>query len=327
MGRRPSGTRATVTPTANRNPSEAWVPTSTATAKNASPTPTAIGRDGPHDAVELDRQGAGGAAPGLGEAGDARQTGGRADRRDAAEALALDHERAREDGRTRLHHLRHALPRHRGGVDPEPVGLQHLEVGRDAVARAEDDDITHDQLFGIDHRGKAVTANGGPPGQQPSQLLGCPVGLVLLREREDAVDDDDDDDGDRQLGQPGQPGQSGRHPQHDGEEVDELGAEPLPDGDARWLGQPVGAVAREPGAGLLRGQPGAQVDSRAHVAHDPHGLVRRHERAEEKVPAWRLSGCRTRRTFGPDLGQPRGGCCPWRPSGVARPDRDRGGAP
>ncbi|CAB4323887.1 unannotated protein [freshwater metagenome] len=41
-GRRPDGTTATVTPTANRNPSDAGVPTSKAMRKNTTPTETAM---------------------------------------------------------------------------------------------------------------------------------------------------------------------------------------------------------------------------------------------------------------------------------------------
>ena len=146
-------------------------------------------------------------------------------------------------GASRLDDLGHALAGQRGCVDPQPVCLQQLEIGRDAVTRTEHHEVADHELVGVDIGTAAVAHHGHTAGQQLPQLFSRPVRLVFLCEREHSVHDDHDHDGHRQLGQPGQPGEGSRHPQHHREEVHELRPQPLPQRNARRGGKAVRAVA------------------------------------------------------------------------------------
>ena len=203
VGSSASGTRATVTPIANTNPSVGGLPSSSASAKNSPPTPTAMAAIVRTTRWSSTRQRAGRSHGRRGQPGDLRQPGRSAGRRGHRVGLALDHERAG------VHHVADtdreglALAGEQRGVDAAGIRRSDGGIGRDAVAGLEHEHVVDDDLGGVDLDPPAAPPDGDAPRQQGPQPLGGAVGPVLLHEREHGVEHDDREDGDRQLGQAG----------------------------------------------------------------------------------------------------------------------------
>ena len=94
VGSSPSGTRATVTPMAKRNPSPAGRPSASAMAKNTTPTPTAMSATTRTTDLQLARERARRSLARPGEMCDAGQARIAPDRRDDRPGLTLDDERS-----------------------------------------------------------------------------------------------------------------------------------------------------------------------------------------------------------------------------------------
>jgi hypothetical protein len=113
--------------------------------------------------------------------------------------------RAGEDEVTRLEHDvglglaclacdRHGLAGQRRRVDLQ-ASCDQSRVGRDPVALVEEDDVAGHELAGIYELAPFVAEDGDRVRQKCRQCLDRPLGLVLLQEREDGVEQDDGDDG------------------------------------------------------------------------------------------------------------------------------------
>ena len=201
VGSRPSGTRATVTPMANRKPSAAGVPTRQREPKKPAPTPTAMRSDEPDDPVELagERGRAGGDPPAVSLAMSASRV-----RPPVAAMTALGpRPRPRSVPATRGSPTatvdRHALAGERGRVDAQADGAEQLADRRrpgrpPPAARRRRRRARRRRPPRSRHRGRPSRGE-----EQVAQPFGRALGPVLLDEGEDAVDHDDDEDGDGQL--------------------------------------------------------------------------------------------------------------------------------
>ena len=85
-------------------------------------------------------------------------------------------------------------------------------VGRDAIARLEQQDIADHDVAGVDHRGQAVAPDHDLVREQVAQPLGGARRLGLLHEREQRVEHDHDRDRDASCGKTGHEGE--RHAPH-----------------------------------------------------------------------------------------------------------------
>ena len=243
VGRRPSGTSATVTPIAKRNPSEAGDPTPSAMPKNAMPTPTAIIGHRPHDPVELVRERALRPTTGLGQLRDRRQAGSRSGRLDDGPSLPFDHECSRKELTARVDIEGNALPV-RSDVSMRRACASMTRRSADTRSPAlEHDEVVDDELGRIDLHGTAVSNDDGPAREKISESLGRVLGSALLHEGEHAVDHDDDEDAGTELRHARDERQRARHPQHEREEVNHLGRELAPGRGRSRARQHVGPVA------------------------------------------------------------------------------------
>ena len=243
VGSRPSGTTATVTPTANRKPSDAFVPTRREIRKNPTPTPIATAASTRETRSELEVQRRGRRLLRVREACDAREPRARAGCDHDGTGLALDDEATREHGLTRVRMMRHALAGQRRRVDGERVDGLEREISRDPVALGEQHDVPDDELLGGDLVRQAVADDGHSPRQQVPQALGRVLGPLFLHEREHAVQHDHEEDGDAELGQARNEGEEPGDPEQQGEEVHHLGGQPPPRRRAGRHGKLVRSVA------------------------------------------------------------------------------------
>ena len=101
----------------------------------------------------------------------------------------------------------------------------------------------------------AVTADGGLLRQVAGQRLDRSLGLALLGEREDGVEDDDGDDRAAERRHPGDEGERGGEPEEKRERVDELLRELARPPSAAPSPQLVRPVCHEPPLGLPAREP------------------------------------------------------------------------
>ena len=137
---------------------------------------------------------------------------------------------------------RDGLPGQGGGVDLESA-RQDPPVGGDLVALLDQQHVSGHDLRRLDRHRFPVTQYHSPGGRVGLQCLDRPLGLQLLNEREDRVEDDDDQDRDGHRDNASQPGEPGRRPQQERERVGELPAQLTPD------------MAATPSAQLIRPPP------------------------------------------------------------------------
>ena len=135
------------------------------------------------------------------------------------------------------------------------MGLIHSEVRGHPVPGAQSHEVADHQRSGVYLERGAVADHDDTTGQEISQLLGGPFGPVLLREREDRIEEDDEHDGDAKLGETGDEGECRCDPEHDREEMEHLPDELAPGGGPARNGQDVRTISIQP----LRGLPGAQA--------------------------------------------------------------------
>ena len=261
VGSRPSGTSATVTPTAKRNPSVAGVPMSSAKAKNARPTPTASLLT--VRTIRSSSRASGVADRLCSVVRCARPARRRARSRgvDDGGRLPLDDEGAGVEAIALGEPCGDALAREHRRVHGQAVHAHGREIGRDPVPRRQQHAVAHHQLGGVDLERDALAHHRRPPGQQVAEAFGRGVGAVLLDPGEHAVHDHDGEDRDPELRHAGHDRQDPRHPQHAGEEVRHLVQERPPRRGAGGDGQDVGAVDLQPTRGLGRRE--APVGARA----------------------------------------------------------------
>ncbi len=197
-------------------------------------------------------------------------------RRDAGEAcrrarrhrgrpgLAFDHERSREERRSRFDADRVALPGQRGSVNEERMRYIDPKVATDAITRDTEDDIVDDQLRGVELDGVCVPQHGDAPRQEVTEAFGRALGAELLHEREHSVEHDDGEDRDAELHQPGDDRQRAGDPQHQREEMHELTQQLPPGRNASRDRKPIRTVTREPSRRLT---PRKAIGGRARRAH------------------------------------------------------------
>ena len=178
--------------------------------------------------------------------------------------------------------------------------LEQLCVGRNAVALAEQEHIARNEPRCLDELRAPVADNGGLHGQVAGKRLDGALGLPLLRERKQRVEDDHRQDRDPEHGRAGQEGKADCDPQQErqrmGELLDEL-ARPAAPTQPHEL---VAAVDDEPPLDLparkaLRVR--AQVTLAKLGAHARLRPGRRAHRERDKTAdAWRQPCCAQART-------------------------------
>ena len=245
VGRRASGTSATVTPMPNTNPSDSGMPRRTLIAKNDPPTPTAI-----HAIVRTTRRSstvsglAGGGVPVVSRAMSARRVDAPVARTTAC--ASPPRRRSPRAPRRRLSARTVALSPVSSDVSSCSAAAATISaVSRDAVTRLEQEEIADDHVDGIDHGGQAVPSDRDLVREQVTEPLGRARRLRLLPVGEHRVEEDHQRDRDAQLGETTQDGEQARAPEQEREEVDELADEPT---EPRWpgrAGQLVGPVDLE----------------------------------------------------------------------------------
>ena len=202
-------------------------------------------RDRAHHALHLQREWAGRAHHGPSELGEPGQSRADADGGDLDHRLALDDEGAPGDIGADVEVDRDALTGDQRGVHLEGLRVDDDAVCRDPVACREHGDVVDDELDGVQLPLLAVTPHEHEAGNQVLHDGCCALGLALLGEGEDGVDDDDEGDGHGQLGHPRDEREQRGAPEQRREEVGELGEQPPPGGGRLRRGQ---AVVAEPGA-------------------------------------------------------------------------------
>ena len=254
------------------------------------------GGDGAHDVPHLLLQGADAAGGGSGEVGDVAKLGFGAGGIDDGLGAPTGHGGARQnqvgpltggdDGRlARLPDSnRIGMARHRQGftgehrqVEAELNGRDQAGIGRHLIPLLQQDPITgHQQLSG-ELDGQAIAPEPHLARQGALEGLEGALGLVVLPEGKQAVDQHHRPDGPAELGGTRRKCQGAGHPEQQGHEVHQLVNEAQQQGTAAQAGQAVGAEPLEAPLGL----PLAQALGR--------GLQRRRHRGGGKAPD-RLAG-------------------------------------
>ncbi len=197
VGRSPSGTRATVTPTAKTKRSERLMPRKPATTKNSVPIPidrTATRR------VTLSSSRSSGLRSRL-------VRWARSAMRPNLVAIPVSVTAASPDpavtyvpAKTRFVGLdRVRLARQGRLVDAELVGDEEVGVRRHPVAGSEQEHVARNDVLARDLGRHAVAADTNAGREHAAERLDGPLGPVFLDEREDRVDEDDGDDRRREL--------------------------------------------------------------------------------------------------------------------------------
>ena len=275
VGSRPSGTTATVTPTANRKPSAAGIPISRATAKKVTPTPIAT------PAMTRDAR-ANSRRSGVGACRCDWLRAAIAASRVCAPVLTTC---ARASPSTTKLPANNVSPAAgwSGTLSPvsaevsteRPATLSSTDVGRDPVAFGEQHQIAHHQLLGGDLPGTAVAHHRGPPRKHlPEPLCGV-LGAFLLREREQPVENHDDEDRDAQLRKACEKRQCAGHPEQQRKEVHHFCSQAPPPRSGALRRKAIGAVLGQQPRGVLGRQPGiGDLWRFADLAHTPPTLSR-----------------------------------------------------
>ena len=182
-------------------------------------------RDDPHDPIELNGEWAERSVRLPGQRGDTRDGRLAAGRLDHGLALALHDEGAGHHRLALRTPYRGALAGDHRLVDCERVRDGQLQVGTDAVAGTEDDQVAAHEFAGVDDPQLAVATDPGGQRQHRPQAFSRPVRPVLLREREEGIEKDDHHDGGGQRRLAGQQRQAAGHPEQHGQQMGELMAQ------------------------------------------------------------------------------------------------------
>ena len=270
VGSRPSGTRATVTPMAKTNPSEAGFPSRSESTKNSPPTPTAM-------AATVRTRRCSSWVSGLGDLGrrrrqlgDRRQPGGRRRWRSPWPRPRPRRRRCRRTAPHGRRRARFALPGEHRRVDEQAVRGHGGRVGRDAVAGFEYQQVVDDDVGGIDHdladrRGERSPGAGSRARSRSaawSARFSCTKANTAFSATTMKM-------ATPSWGRPARSASRSGGPQHEGEEVDELADQAKERrGPRRWR-QPVGPVTGQPGGCLRGGEAG--TERRRELTHGRFG--------------------------------------------------------
>ena len=173
---------------------------------------------------------------------------------------AAEHEVSRLDQRPRrvaelgraVDRLR--LPGQRREIDVERT-LEQPCIGGDAVALREQQHVAGDERARIDRRSLPVSEHQRLLRQKAAQRLDRALGLALLREREDGVEDDHRQDRDAEHGRTGDEGEAGREPEQKRQRMGELLRQLPRPADAAATNELVAAVGDEAALGLAAREP------------------------------------------------------------------------
>jgi hypothetical protein len=121
---------------------------------------------------------------------------------------------------------RNRLAGERGFVDTQLARLQQAHVGRKAVARGQQNDVTGHQTCGIDVVLPAVTQHHRARRQQVADCLQCPLGFSFLHETDQGVEQHDRNDDHAVDPMADRHSHHRGHDQHDQQEVVELAGQP-----------------------------------------------------------------------------------------------------
>ncbi len=144
-----------------------------------------------------------------------------------------------------------------GVVDPHVEGFDETRVCGDRVALLQKDDIARHEIGSRHFLLCPVAQHPGVLGEQFLKRLERPLGLVLLPETEDRVDDDDAEDRPAELGHVRDKGKNAAYPEQEREEARKIFDEPENEGLPPHLFQEVRTVAAEPFRSLAFRKPAA----------------------------------------------------------------------